>query len=37
MSIHFTPLHYIRHIFTPMESRNIFLGSLSQQMSIRFL
>lgn len=37
MSIHFTLLHYIHRIFIHMESRNIFLVSLIQQMSIRFL
>lgn len=36
-SIRFTRLHYIRRICTPMENRNIFLVSLNQQMSIRFL
>lgn len=37
MSIRFTRLHYIRRIYTHMENRNIFLVSLNQQMSIRFL
>lgn len=37
MSILFTPMRYIRRIFTPMENRNIFLVSLSPQMNIRFL
>lgn len=37
MSILFTLLHYIPHIFTPMVNRNIFLVNLNQQMSIRFL
>ena len=37
MSILFTPLRYIRHIFIHMGNPYIFLVSLNRQMSIRFL